>query len=95
MTRRFPTDEEVAGLNWEEPNALISVAVKEGSSANGVLMLFLQNGREPEFFVRDSQKPWVYFLDEEAIGYILKRKQDFVVLPTPTPTPFPTPRPGT
>lgn len=95
VTRRFPTDEEVAGLNWEEPNALISVAVKEGSSANGVLMLFLQNGREPEFFVRDSQKPWVYFLDEEAIGYILKRKQDFVVLPTPTPTPFPTPRPGT
>ena len=95
VTRAFPTEEEAAGLNWEEPHALISVGVREGSSANGVLLLFLQKGREPEFYVREAQKAWPYFLDEEAIGYILKRRQDFVVVPTPTPTPFPTPRPGT
>ena len=95
VTSEFPTEEEAAGLNWEEPHALISVGVREGSSANGVLMLFLQKGREPSFYVRDAQKAWPYFLDEETIGYILKRRQDFVVVPTPTPTPFPTPRPGT
>ena len=95
VTRKFPTEEEAAGLNWEEPHALISVGVREGSSANGVLLLFLQKGRDPEFYVRDAQKAWPYFLDEEAIGYILKRKQDFVIVPTSTPTPFPTPRPGT
>ena len=95
VTGAFPTEEEAAGLNWEEPHAIISVGVREGSSGNGVLLLFLQKGREPEFYVRDAQKAWSYFLGEEAIGFILKRRQDFVVVPTPTPTPFPTPRPGT
>ncbi len=95
VTRDFPSEDEAAALNWDEPHAVMAVGVREGSSASGVLLLFLQKGRDPEFYVRDSQKPWPYFLDEEATGYILKTRQDFVVVPTPAPTPFPTPRPGT
>ena len=82
VTRDFPTEDEASDLNWDEPHAVISINVKEGSSANGVLLMFLQKDRDPEFYVRDPQKAWSYFLDETASTKILKFSTDFIQVPT-------------
>ena len=96
VTRDFPEEDEVAELDFGEPNALLGIGVKEGSSARPVLLLFVQKSRkELSFYVKDAEESWIYFLDEEASATILKTREDFRPVPTPTPTPFPTPRPRT
>ena len=96
VTRDFPEEDELVDVDFSEPNAILGIGVGEGASSRSVLLLFVQKNRdELSFYVKDTENPWVYFLDEEASVAILKTKEDFQPVPTPTPTPFPTPRPGT
>ena len=96
VTRDFPEEDELADVDFTEPNAILGIGVGEGASSQSVLLLFVQKSKkELSFYVKDAEKAWVYFLDEEASSAILKTREDFRPVPTPTPTPFPTPRPGT
>jgi hypothetical protein len=69
----IPTEEEVAALNFEEPNASLRIETREGSKAGSVLLLFIKK-EDGSYYVKDAVKPYVYLLSENAAGRVLKTR---------------------
>ena len=80
VTTEFPHVSKVAELDFNEPDVLIGIGTREGATAKSVLLLLLDAGFG-SYYVKDSDKTWVYFLDEEDAPKLLMTSQD--LLPTP------------
>ena len=93
VTSDFPPLYELQGLDFGQPDVSLGVGTKEGVSARSVLLLFLE-AEDGAYYVKDSEKSYVYLLDEEAAGEVLKTREGFIPTPTPTPMPTSTPTPS-
>ena len=69
----IPTEEEVAALNFEEPNASLRIETREGSDGGSVLLLFIEK-EDGSYYVKDAVKPYVYLLSQNAAEKVLKTR---------------------
>jgi len=85
-TTRFPTAEEVEGLDWSRPDILVGVGTKPGASTSSLLLLFLRKdgeGAQGGFYVKGAENSWVHFLDDQDVEPLLKSRGVLLGAPPP------------
>ena len=91
VTSDFPTEEEARSLDFNNPNAAIGISTRQGVTSTPSLLLFVKkivpegNPEEGTYYVKDSEKPYVYVLNPEESEKLLVSRSNLLPQPAPTP----------
>ena len=77
VTDEFPTDEEVASLDFSKPFVTLGVGTRQGASASSVLLLLLRN-QDNSYYVKNAEASHVYYLNPESAERILTTMEQFI-----------------
>ena len=74
----FPTEDEVSGLDFDNPDATVTILFRDEDGVElSILLLFLERG-DGSYYVKDAKKSWVHILGARSAAEILKNAGDLV-----------------
>ncbi len=86
----FPGEDEAKTLDFNNPNATMTITTRPGASSPPTVLLFIERKSRDDakgaYYIKNAQNPYVYILEEERADEILITSAELLPEPTPTPT---------